>query len=383
MSICRDCARRRWLLERLAGHIERERGRVAELLAVDDRALIALLGGRERARIEADYDAIDDAAAAAIVAAGAAVGLATVCRCDEAYPGRLTGLRAPPAVLSINGSAARLGDLCAREAVAIVGTRRPSPDGLAAATTMARELCAAGLTVVSGMALGIDSAAHTGALEAGGRTIAVLAGAPQRPYPASKRVLFRRILEAGVVLGELGPQARTWRWALQARNRLIAGLAEATIMIEGRVRSGAMITVGHAGHAGRWIGAQPGPVGMPQSAGPNLLLAKAMAGREPVERERVRAVRDAQDVLDLIYGEGILEVPAAAARPQPSRAEAMLLARIGREITNVTMIEPVDLAALSGLELKGLVTRGAGGSLTVLPGLRADGAVIGDTGTLA
>jgi DNA processing protein len=249
--------------------------------------------------------------------------------------------------------------------VAIVGTRTATRYGLTAATRMAHDLTGAGLTVVSGLAFGIDSAAHEGALAAGGPTVAVLAGAPHRAYPSSKTRLFKQIVATGVVLSEVGPDVATWRWALQARNRIIAGLTSATVLIEAPRRSGAFITVRHADQLGRWIGVLPGPIGISQSAGTNRLLAKALAGQQVVDRARVRAVRGAQDVVDLVCGEGAVSVPEESRRA-PTASEAALLARILSGLDNVTQVEGSMLADLMALELKGWLARGAGGALTVL-----------------
>jgi DNA processing protein len=368
VSACEECLARRWLLERVGAHLERVRARIADLLILDDQALIAAVGGRDAERLSRERSAFGPSQARAMLGAGSAAGLEMICRHAEAYPHRLRDLQAPPAVLSVNGGLERLAGFCRGETVAIVGTRRPSGYGADAARTMARGLSAAGVTVISGMAYGIDSAAHEGALMAGGRTVAVLAGSGERARPVGRAKLLARLLGSGVALGEVGTGADRWRWVLQARNRIIAGLATVTVLIEGAERSGAMITVRHADRLGREIGVLPGQVGVPQAAGPNLLLAKARAGSGPVDPLGVAAVRDAQDVLDRIYGEGIVELTAQQVRAAATPAEAQLLSQIERGLSNVAMVEPAELAALTGLEIKGWVSRGAGGALTLRGG---------------
>ncbi len=366
MNACHGCLRRMWLLERLAPNLELKRAMIERLLGLEDLELITLLGGAEEPTLIQAYASFFHADAAALCDRAAAAGLGLVCHHAEGYPERLGDLaESAPRVLAVNGGSARLAELCAADAVAIVGTRKASTYGLAAARGMGRELAMAGLTVVSGMAFGIDSAAHEGALQAGGRTIAVLAGSADRAYPARKTVLFERILDGGCVISELGAGVSTWRWALQARNRTIAGLAAATVLVEAPTRSGAMITVGHADRLERAIGVLPGPVGVSQSAGPNLLLAKGRAGRNLIGVRRVRAVRHAQDVLDLIYGQGIVAVPEQL-KPAPTASEAALLEQLATQVANVTMLEPTVLGDLAALELKGWVARGPGGSITVL-----------------
>jgi DNA processing protein len=366
MNACHVCLRRMWLIEQMAPRIERERAVVDKLLRLSDLEMITLLGGREEETLLVRYGAFRQADSRAMIARARTEGVSLICRHADEYPDPVRGLDdLAPAVLAVNGSAERLVAVLSRPAVAIVGTRKATRYGQTLAQKMAKDLTAAGITVVSGMALGIDSAAHQGALEAGGPTLAVLAGAPHRAYPSRKSRLFDDIVATGTVISELGPEADTWRWALQARNRIIAGLALATILIEAPKRSGALITVRHANRAERWIGVLPGPVGISQSAGTNLLLARAQAGRQMVDRGRVRAVRDAQDVLDMIFGEGVVEVPREL-RQAPTAGEAALLAKITSGLDNVTMIDASMLADLSALELKGWLVRGAGGALTVL-----------------
>ncbi len=366
MNACHACLRRRWLVELVAPRIERQRAMAEKLLGLGDLELITLLGGRQEEELLQRYAAFRHRDSRAMIDQAHATGLHLLCQHAEEYPDSLRSLEAlAPAVLSLNADVERGVAILNRPAVAIVGTRRATAYGLAVAEKMATELTAAGMTVVSGMAFGIDSAAHEGALRSGGPTLAVLAGSAHRAYPQRKTRLFQEIVATGAVISELGPDVRTWSWALQARNRVIAGLALATILIEAPKRSGALITARHADRAGRWIGVLPGPVGISQSAGTNLLLAKARAGRHVVDPASVRAVRNAQDVLDLIYGEAVVSVPEEL-HPAVTASEAALLGEITAGLNNVTQVDAAMLADLTALELKGRIVRGPGGALTVL-----------------
>lgn len=366
MSACEKCLRRMWLIEQMAPRMEVQRAMVDRLLSLTDLELIALLGGIQEDELRARFAAFGRPDCEAAFDQATRAGLHLVCCHGDHYPDPLRALGTlAPAVLSINGNPEQMVAVLSRPAVAIVGTRRATAYGLAAAAKMAKDLTAAGMTVISGMAFGIDGAAHEGALAAGGPTVAVLAGPPHQAYPSRKTRLFEEIAATGTILSEVGPGARTWRWALQSRNRIIAGLAAATVLIEAPKRSGALITARHADRAGRWIGVLPGPVGISQSAGTNLLLAKALAGRHAVDPSRVRAVRHAQDVLDLVYGEGVIDVPREL-RQTPTAAEAALLEKITSGVTNITQVDAASLASLMALELKGWLVRGPGGAITVL-----------------
>ena len=147
---------------------------------------------------------------------------------------------------------------------------------------------------MSGMALGIDSAAHDGALEGGGFTVAVLAGAAGFPYPRSKGPLHRRIAAGGLVLSEMPPGFRPFRWCFPARNRIMAGIAAMTVVVEGTGASGSLITARFAQDLGRDVGAVPGQVTSALAAGPNDLIADGAC-----------LVRSASDVLDSLYGAGM------------------------------------------------------------------------------
>ena len=222
-----------------------------------------------------------------------------------------SGSTAPPAVLHVAGGLERLLELVAADPVAIVGSRRASPYGLDVARSLGRGLAFSGITIVSGMALGIDSAAHAGALDAGRPTVAVLPASADRPYPAGKRLLHRRIVATGAAVSELGPGPGVRRWMFPARNRIIAALAAMTVVVEAGERSGALLTAGLARRLDLPVGAVPGRVTTPQAAGPNALLAGG-AG----------VVRGPQDVLDHLFGAGARAAgrsPAARRRPSCDR----------------------------------------------------------------
>jgi DNA processing protein len=208
------------------------------------------------------------------------------------------------------------------------------------------------------MALGIDSAAHEGALEAGGFTTAVLAGGVDYVYPRTNVRLYRRIIEGGVVLSELPPGTQPHRWLFPARNRIMAGLAAVTVVVEGRTNSGSLITAGFAEDLGRDVGAVPGQVTSSLADGPNGLLA-----------DGAHVVRSATDVLDLLYGVGKGPRPEDAAQRhhlEPRLAQLLEAVEQGRGSAEAIAAGPGDvagvLAGLTELELLGLVRRGAGGA---------------------
>src|SRR3954467_1027451 len=236
LDVCVPCLRRTHLLGLVAPRIERAgRGRAAfgGLLALDDEDLIAALGARNDRGVHLAREAFEaDGACDAIVGAG----LGAVCRHGSWYPTPLLDLEDAPAVLHVAGDPGLLADLRADDgalsAVAVVGARRATPYGLDVAGVLGRGLAAAGITVVSGMALGIDSAAHAGALEAGGPTIAVLAGGADRPYPQSKARLYAAVRRDGCVVSEMPPGFGGHKWCFPARNRIIAALARVTVVVE-------------------------------------------------------------------------------------------------------------------------------------------------------
>jgi DNA processing protein len=353
---CDACVARTWLIGRLAGHVERVRGRVEEVLELEDDELIEALGGGERELLRHEFGALD---LGAVRARSDAAGLETICACDSAYPPALRALDAPPALLHVVGGLARLLKLSGQDPVAIVGSRRPSDYGLEVARALGRGLGFAGITVVSGMALGIDCAAHTGALEAGAPTVAVLPGPAHRPYPSAKRALYRRIVATGAAVSELGPGTSVRRWMFLARNRIIAALVTMTIVVEAAEHSGALVTARVAGELDRPVGAVPGRVTTRAATGPNALLARGAC-----------LVRGPQDVLDHLYGAGVRRAIERRAPPADLRP---LLAAIGEGHDTAAALARAGfgieqgLAALAALELEGYVRRGAGGRFTVAP----------------
>jgi DNA processing protein len=352
---CAACLRRAWLVARLAGHIERawqSRRALPAVLSLPDDELIAALAGNQRSRIEEEHEQF---CAQRAVRWCTSSKVTPICRCDPRYPGGLDELPDAPAVLHVLGDVSRLGWLADGDAVAIVGARRASPYGIAQAGAIARGLASARIPVVSGMALGVDSAAHAGALEAGGATVAVLAGGPERAYPASKRRLHERIAADGLVVSEMPPGTAARRWCFPARNRLIAALARVTVVVEAGTRSGSLITASLASDLGRDVAAVPGPVSAPLSAGTNELIV-----------DGARLVRGPRDVLELLYGAAAPEVVEAPAGDLPDDLQA-LLERVGGGCDTVGALAAeglgVDavLAGLAQLELRGRVRRTPGG----------------------
>ena len=364
MTPCAACLRRARLVGMLSARIGGELGRrrATPLLALSDEALVAAVGGSlagTARRMLRTFDA--DAARAEIAAAG----LHAVCRHEAAFPDPLLELVDPPGLLHSTAPPERLAELCGGPAVAVVGTRRASAYGLEVATAMGRGLAAAGVTVISGLALGIDAAAHRGAIEGGGRTVAVLGCGADRPYPRINRPLYERIRRRGAVVAELPPGQPPARWTFPARNRIMAALARVTVVVEAATRSGSLITAAFAGDLGRDVCAVPGRVTSRMAAGANQLL---LDGAQPV--------RGAADVLDLVLGAGAWD-RAAVERPvlaratlDPTLAEVLRAVEAGEALdgsAESTGMSAGELrAALGRLELLGLVRRAALGDYEVV-----------------
>jgi len=215
---------------------------------------------------------------------------------DTAYPANLREIHAPPARLYVRGALAEDDAL----AVAIVGSRAATPYGMAVAERLAADLAARGVTVVSGLARGIDSAAHRGALRAGGRTIAVLGSGVDVIYPPENRRLAGDIEASGALVSQFEPGTQPLAGYFPVRNRVIAGLSLAVLVVEAAEKSGSLITAGLAAEMGREVLAVPGPLTSPQSVGAHRLIqdgAALIQGWEDVVgqlplfwRDRVRAL---------------------------------------------------------------------------------------------
>ena len=288
-----------------------------------------------------------------------AAGVKILTYADEDYP--LALIRTPdlPPVLYCTGDTAYLN---APGAVGVVGSRRPDGYGIQAAGTFSRALAQQGAVIVSGLADGLDSEAHRAAVEASAPTIGVLGVSIDRTYPASNRLLRRKIEDCGCVISEYGPgEVVQPRAGFLQRNRLIAGLSKALLVIQAREKSGTMSTVGHAERYGRPIFALPGNVFSDYCTGTNGLI---QSGRAKL------ALRPG----DLFETLGLSDRPAAAVAPAQPRKE---LSDRERRVLGCMGAEPAsveELAARSGLPtaalLSALMTLQLGGRVRALPGQR-------------
>jgi DNA processing protein len=313
---CAACLRRAWLIGSLAGHIEtavdRSPGsRAHEVLALPDDRLAEAMA-RSRATSFLERAAARDPRRLLAAVDGALAW--ACCRHDEIYPETLRDLGDPPAVLFGRGEPALLSELGRESAVTIVGSRRASSYGREVATKLGGEVASSGMAVVSGMAIGIDSCAHSGALHADGLTVAVLGTGVDVPYPPRSRGLYAEIVERCLVLSELPPGTTARRWMFPARNRIMAALGGMTVVVEARERSGSLITAEMADHLGREVGAVPGRVGASPAAGTNALIHDGAA-----------LIRDGQDVLDALLGPGAGSRPRTPTGPAVEQELAQLL----------------------------------------------------------
>jgi DNA processing protein len=259
------------------------------------------------------------------------------------YPAALKELANPPSPLFMLGDESLLN----APMIGIVGTREPTQYGLRIATLLSMALSRGGACVVSGMARGIDAAAHRAALDQPGKTVAVLGTGIDVPYPAGHRELHRLISEKGLVVSESGPGAPAHRGAFPKRNRIIAALCPVTIVVEAGNHSGALITAGQALELGRTVASIPGPIDSPQSAGTNQLI-----------RDGATVIASVDDALALA---GLS--PESPAPPYHlTEVDALVWSALSRgpmsidALSEKTRLSARDsLTAVTSLELQGMV----------------------------
>ncbi len=324
---------------------------LAAFAAHTDSHLVAVPRGERFARFEREFD--DRAYLADLERRG----VRWLARSSPGFSPTLQTIFDPPPGLFLRGAGEV--EVLDRPAVAIVGARSCSAYGAEVARMLGRELAAAGLVVVSGLARGVDGHAHRGALEAEGLTVAVLGCGVDRDYPAGHAELAARIGERGLVVSEYAPGVEPAPWRFPARNRIIAGLAQATVVVEARERSGALITADLALEEGREVFAVPGEITSSLSAGSNRLLRNGAA-----------PLTTPSDVLELF---GLAPKPRPA-RPELADAAVKVLSRLEREpagadtLARALGLEAGELAAiLTELELAGAVSERDGFFRAVRP----------------
>jgi DNA processing protein len=315
------------------------------------RVRITERAAREYGRLRAAFDPD------AIYSDLARRNLCVLTLADAGYPGRLREIPDPPPALFVSG---QVPDL---PTVALVGSRKASGTGLECARALGGALGERGVCVVSGLALGVDAAAHEGALEAGGPTVGVLGCGIDVVYPRDNRTLFRAVEGAGALVSEyyLGEPPLGWRFP--ARNRVIAGLCDAVVVVEAPQKSGALITARHGAESGRDVWAVPGPLGVLECQGSNRLLADGASVLWDIPEFVEAYGQGAEALIDTAAPSG--EQPVPASLPE---GEAAVLSGVGLEPTEVDAISGRSglethkvLSALALLELKGYVARGPGG----------------------
>ena len=292
-----------------------------------------------------------------------ALGLAVVTLEESRYPERLRGVEMPPPILFVRGSVAAMSG---GKAVAVVGTRRPTDKGRLIAGWIGSAIARTGSVVVSGLAVGIDGAAHAAVVAEGGRTVAVLGGGHARLFPRAHDRLADAIVQAGgAVVSELAPDTSPSRGTFPRRNRLVSGLSDATIVVEAGRRSGALITAGWALEQGRECFLVPGPFDAPTSAGCHAFL-RSFPGQARV----VCGIAELIEDLELDGGEGA-GVGTAAGRTAAEtvaaeRAPAASIPGAGRSAV-LASLGPVERALAEQLE-RGPATADQLALRTSLPG---------------
>ncbi len=348
---CPECLRRAWLLGHLAPYIEKAASRTPgsrspELLRLSNEDLALAVAPKVAAQTLARVEALPESQLGSELTRARCWA---VCRHDSRYPVGLRDAADAPWALIGRGDPVLIEQLDPQQSVTLVGARRATAYGREVARELGRELAAADLLVVSGLAFGIDACAHRGALEAG-LTVAVLGCGADLAYPVAHRALWRRVGEEGLVVSEMPPGASAWRWSFPARNRIMAALAGMTVVVEAAQRSGSLITADLAMDLGRDLGAVPGPITSRASGGTNDLLAGGAC-----------LVRGAQDVLDAMLGAGVRTAERRGPRLEPELLAVLAAVEEGEETCDA-VAERLDLsgadaaAGLATLEALGYVS---------------------------
>lgn len=336
------------------GQLLRRFGSAAEALAALPD--LARRGGRKSLRVGAQ-----DAAEAEIEKLHA-VDARLIARCEPDYPPALAALDDAPPLLSVRGRI----EILSRRSIGIVGARNASANGIRFARQLAGELGGAGLSVVSGLARGIDAAAHRGALGTG--TVAVLAGGVDVVYPAENQGLYEEIIAQGAVISEMPPGLQPQARHFPQRNRIVAGMSLGVVVVEAALKSGSLITARLALEYGREVFAVPGSPLDPRAKGSNDLL-----------RQGATLTESAEDVVQALGAPaGIAPVTAPGAAPQPTDSDiesalGKVLEKLGPTPTPVDEIirqchlpPPVIHMALLELELAGRLTRHPGNLVSLI-----------------
>ncbi len=304
-------------------------------IGLDKRSIVSFISARQQVDLDAEMHRIEKLA------------ITVLTWDDPAYPSLLKQIADPPFVLYVRG------ELLPRDewAVAVVGTRSASMYGKEVARKLSGGMASAGVTIVSGLALGIDTQAHRAAIETGGRTVAVLGSGVDVIYPPRNRKLAEEIIEHGAVISEFPVGTRPESGNFPRRNRIISGLSLGTLMVEGAVRSGARITIDYALSQGREAFAVPGNILTRGSAGPNRLI-----------QQGAKLVTCVGDILEELNLTMVAEQTAVAETVPASPTEAAILAQLSAEPLHIDDLGErtgIPAATLSGtltiMELKGQV----------------------------
>ena len=363
-AACAACLRRSWLLAQLSGPLDcncRSDGRLFDLLALGDEKLMKALAGRRLSELRSHHARFQASELARVD------GIDEICGHDHRYPRALLGAVAPPTLFAAGGLK-RLTRLAAAPVVAIVGTARATDYGIEVAGTLARGLSASGATVAGELTDGIGRAGLAGALEAGGKAIAVLGGGLDVAAPARSRSLLAQIKRDGAAVSELPCGTRPRRWTAAAAARIPAMLAAVTVVVEADDSARELAPARVAQALGRALAAVPGRLTSRVSCGSHALL-----------REGAHLVRGPADMLDLLHEAGRPASAKPLARTHLDARLASVLESVGAGLDTPQKLicsgrDPGELLqALSELELIGLLARGDGGRYVPRNALGAPG----------